>query len=101
MSSAFIISYKTKTEVAEENQRLVENVFAELAAKDPGGLRYAAFRLADGVSFVHVVVQESDDNPLLGTEAFDEFQRGIQDRVVAPPERTEVSVVGAYRFLTG
>jgi hypothetical protein len=87
--------------MAEENQRLVEKVFAGLAAEDPGGLRYATLRLADGVSFLHVVVQENDDNPLLRLAAFDEFQRGIAERCVEGPERTEVSVVGAYRMLTG
>ncbi len=101
MSNAFIVSYKTKPDAAEENARLVERVFAELGAKDPGGLRYATFRLADGVSFMHVVVQEGDDNPLPGMAAFEEFQRGIGDRCVAPPTRVEISIVGAYRLLTG
>jgi hypothetical protein len=96
MSSSFIVRYKTRSDAAEENQRLVEKVFAELAAKDPGGLRYATLRLADGVSFIHVVVQENDDNPLAGLAAFAEFQRGIAERCVEGPERTEMSVVGAY-----
>jgi hypothetical protein len=101
VSSAFLVSYKTRPDAAEENSRLVERVFAELAATDPGGLRYASFRLADGVSFMHVVIQENDDNPLPGLAAFAEFQRGIGDRCVAPPTRVELSVVGAYRLLTG
>jgi hypothetical protein len=101
MSSAFIVRYKTKPDAAEENQRLVEKVFAELAASDPGGMRYATIRFADGVSFMHLVIQETDDNPMGGIAAFDEFQRGIADRCVEGPERSEVSVVGAYRMLTG
>jgi hypothetical protein len=99
MSSAFIVRYRTKPSAAEENQRLVEKVFAELAAEDPGGLRYATLRSGD--SFLHVVVHENDDNPLPRLAAFDEFQREIADRCVEPPERTEVSVVGAYRMFTG
>jgi hypothetical protein len=101
MGSAFIVSYQTKPDAAEENARLVERVFAELGARDPGGLRYATFRLEDGVSFMHVVIQESDDNPLPRMEAFEEFQRGVGDRCVAPPTRVAISVVGAYRLLTG
>ena len=44
-------------ETAEQNQRLIEDVFSELQVKSPEGIRYIALRLADG-SFVHFV--ESD-----------------------------------------
>ncbi len=53
-----IAHYRTRPDAADENQRLVERVFAQLAEDDPGGLRYAAFRLADGVTFVHVATIE-------------------------------------------
>ena len=64
--SVTIVRYTTKPERADENQALIERVFAELAAAAPDGLRYASFRLADGVSFVHVASVETDDgaNPL-------------------------------------
>lgn len=99
MSGIRIVRYQTRPEAAEENQRLVEKVFAELAATDPGGVRYASFRLADGVSFVHVVVHEGDDDPLAASPAFAEFQRGIGDRVTGPPEAGAADVVGSYRLL--
>jgi len=99
MGNAFIIRYRTRPDAAEENQGLVGKVFAELAAADPGGMRYATLR--DGDSFVHIVVHENDQNPLPRLAAFQEFQRGIAERCVEAPERSEVSVVGAYRMLTG
>jgi len=40
-----VIRYRTKPESADENQRLVEDVYAELAVQDPGGMRYATLRL--------------------------------------------------------
>ncbi|HZE31310.1 MAG TPA: hypothetical protein VE198_07720 [Actinoallomurus sp.] len=98
MSSIRIVRYRTRPEAAEENQRLVEKVFAELGAEDPGGLRYATFRLADGVSFVHVVVHEGDENPLGDSAAFAAFQQGIGDRVSEPPNAEEATLVGSYRF---
>ena len=49
-----VVRYQCKPDRADENQALVEKVFAELDANAPAGLRYASFRLADGVSFVHV-----------------------------------------------
>ena len=52
--SKTVVTYKTTPEKADENAELVERVFKELNEKDPGGIRYATFRLADGVSFVHI-----------------------------------------------
>ena len=64
MSVVKVVRYRTKPEHADENARLVGAVFAELAADDPGGLRYVTLRLEDGVSFVHVAVIEGEINPL-------------------------------------
>ncbi|MGP4103312.1 hypothetical protein [Nonomuraea sp. KM90] len=97
---ANVIRYQTRgPEEAENNQRLIEGVFAELAEQKPEGLRYAAFRLADGLSFMHVVVAEEGDDALTGLASFKEFQRAIGDRIVGPPQLTETTVVGAYRIL--
>src|SRR5262245_41278778 len=52
-----LVRYRAKPERAEENQQLIENVFAELHAKSPEGIRYLALRLGDG-TFVHFSVQE-------------------------------------------
>jgi hypothetical protein len=101
MGSAVIVRYQTRPEAAEENQRLVEQVYAELARDDPGGLRYATFRLADGVTFVHIGIHEGEVNPLPQTAAFVEFQRGIGDRCVVPPAPMAATLVGAYGLPIG
>jgi hypothetical protein len=93
-----IIRYRTRPEAAQENQKLVEEVYAELAEKAPDGVRYMTLRLADGVTFVHVVTYEDGPEPLTGLAAFQRFSESVGDRVVAPPEREEATVVGAYRF---
>ncbi|HEX8036252.1 MAG TPA: hypothetical protein VF510_20510 [Ktedonobacterales bacterium] len=99
MSKITIVRYTTRPEAADENQLLVEQVYAELTGEDLGGLRYATFRLADGVTFVHVAVAEGEVNPLAQTAAFAEFQRGIGERCVEPPVVSEATLVGSYRFL--
>lgn len=98
--SVVVVRYETRPERAEENAALVRKVFAELAATRPDGLRYATFRLADGVSFVHVaeVTTDDGDNPLGRIAAFGEFQREIPDRTVEGPVVAEATVVGAYGF---
>ena len=98
-----VIRYKTKPERADENQRLVEAVYAELASKDPGGLRYATFRLEDGVTFIHIFMTDPDDAPntMGAIAAFAEFQRGLPERCVEPPAPQGATVVGSYRFIPG
>jgi len=98
MSKTVIVRYQTRPDAADENQRLVQQVFAQLAEDDPGGLRYATFRLADGVTFVHVATVEGDVNPLSKVSAFAEFQREIGDRVEAPPQAADATLVGSYRW---
>lgn len=94
--SAVIVRYQTNEGAAEENQRLVEQVYAELAATDPGGLRYITLRLPDGVSFVHVSLVDGEENPLGHVAAFAAFQKGLSERLIDPPVVTPVTVVGSY-----
>lgn len=98
--SVAVVRYRTKADRGEENQALIEKVFGELDGSRPAGLRYAAFRLADGVSFVHVASIETDDgtNPLTATPAFSEFLRGIGDRCEEGPIASDASLVGSYNF---
>jgi hypothetical protein len=100
MSETVVVRYETRAAAAAENQRLVERVFLELNEAGPPGLRYAAFRLGDGVSFVHVAVVEGDDDPLSRSTAFAEFQRRAGDRMVGRPVLQDAVLVGSYRFFT-
>ncbi len=53
MSKSLVVRYRTRLECAEENARLIRDVFAEFAQTKPAGLNYRAYRLNDGVSFIH------------------------------------------------
>jgi hypothetical protein len=101
MSDVTIIRYQVRPEAAEDNRRLVEAVMAELADQDPGGLRYAAFRLADKVTFVHLVVTESGGrSPLADSPAFAAFQQDFAGRQVPGTlTRDTAAALGSYGFL--
>lgn len=99
MSRTAVVQYQTRPDAADENQRLVEQVYAQLARENPDGLRYATFRLADGVSFIHISISEGEVNPLTQLSAFAEFQREISERSVEPPKLLGASLVGSYHFL--
>src|SRR5688500_4325713 len=94
-----MVRYKVKTDRVAENERLVRAVYAELARERPAGLRYATFKLEDGVSFVHIVSHESEnDNPLGEYAAFKAFVAEIQDRCDEPPVRAALDEVGSHAF---
>lgn len=95
-----LVRYKVKPQFASENQQYVEKVFEELHQHSPQGLRYATFKLSDGVSFVHLVSIETEngDNPLAQTQAFQNFQAGIKDRCEELPVATDLEEVGSYHF---
>lgn len=93
-----MVRYRVKPERAEENVALVHAVYAELARKQPEGLHYATFRLPDGVSFLHLVVETDEPGRILGTvDAFGAFQADIEGRCDEPPDATPISLVGSYR----
>ena len=92
-----MVRYKVRPERADENVALVQAVYAELAREQPDGLRYATFRLPDGVSFLHVVIETDQPGRILGQiAAFRAFQQDIEDRCEEPPAATEIRLVGSY-----
>jgi hypothetical protein len=95
-----IVRYKVKPDRAAENVELVRAVYDELGRVEPAGLRYATFQLEDGVTFVHIAINETDSarSPLTELAAFQEFQREIADRCEDPPHGSAAHQVGAYRF---
>jgi hypothetical protein len=96
-----MVRYRVKPERVEENEELVRAVYEELRRTEPAGLRYATFRLEDGVSFVHLAVTESENggSPLSKVKAFREFQREIEERTDEAPVVTELDQIGSYRLV--
>jgi hypothetical protein len=81
------------------NQQLIETVFAELDEREPEGFTYKFFRLDDGVSLIHVVIEHDVDEPdsLQAVPAFQAFVAGIADRCDVPPVAIGATIVGGYR----
>jgi len=92
-----MVRYKTAEAHAPQNEALVRAVFSELRSQRPDGLRYASYRLADGVTFVHIATVEAPDkNPLTALPAFKAFQEELKQRCVELPVVTELSAVDSY-----
>jgi hypothetical protein len=96
--STTIVRYRVAPGRTEENAALVRAVYAELAATEPPGFRYATYLEDDGVSFVHFAVTDDDhDAPLPQLAAFQRFRAGLAERCDAPPTVTTLTDrIGAY-----
>jgi hypothetical protein len=85
-------------EAANENQRRIEGVFAELAATKPDNVSYIVLRLADD-SFVHVSFHDHGDdepNPIASTAAFAHFQENHAERREGGVDQQRAALVGSY-----
>jgi hypothetical protein len=95
-----MVRYRVRPDRVAENEELVRAVYDELASAQPEGLRYATFKLSDGVTFIHIA-EHGQENPLREVRAFRQFQQAIDERCDEPPVATEMSEVGAYRAFEG
>ena len=99
MQKRLVTRYATQSaQAADENQKRVEAVFAELAAAQPDNVSYIVLRLADD-SFVHVSFHDHGDdelNPISSTAAFAHFQQDHADRRKGDVDQQTATLVGAY-----
>jgi hypothetical protein len=90
-------------EAADDNQRRVEAVFAELDQTRPGNVSYLVLRLADD-SFVHISFHghaPGETNPIASTDAFARFIDGHGERRQGDVDQQNASLVGAYLTVIG
>ena len=92
-----MVKYTTRADQAEENARLIREVFESLRMTAPAGITYAAYRLEDGVSFVHIAtIEDPAANPLQSLAAFKAFTAGVRDRCDIAPVISVLQQVGSY-----
>lgn len=92
-----IVNYTVKPESALENTRLIELMCDEFNEQQYEGLRYAAFKGVDGVTFYHFVMF-GEHNPLPDSAGFKAFKSDIAQRYDHSPGYLQVNEVGSYAF---
>ena len=93
----------SSTEAADENQRRIEGVFAELADNAPDNVTYFVLRLQDD-SFLHLSFHahgHDDPNPIASLSAFQHFQDGHATRREGGVNQQEATLVGSYVTVVG
>jgi hypothetical protein len=94
-----MVRYKVLPDQADANETLVRAVYEQLARERPEGLRYATFKLPDGVGFMHIVFETDQPGRILAViPAFKAFTAEIEGRCEEPPVPTELTLVGSYGF---
>ncbi len=99
MQKRLVTRYAMRSaEAADENQRRVEGVFAELSATRPDTVSYIVLRLEDD-SFLHLSFHDHGDdevNPITSIASFAHFQEGHADRRAGAVDQQRARLVGAY-----
>ena len=95
-----LVRYTLKPGRAAENEELASAVYAALRRSRPQGLRYATFRLEDGLTYLHLVAHDEadDSNALTALPEFQAFVAGIRERCAELPVTTALTEVGSYGF---
>ena len=95
-----LVRYEVKPEEAKHNEELIRAVYDELARTEPDGIRYATFQVDDGVTFVHLAIEDGNGGPALSDlQAFQVFLDGIDERCTVPPDVRRVRPIGAFRLV--
>ena len=97
-----LVRYKVNTGKVTENEILVKEVYKELHETKVDGFHYATFKLADGVSFVHIAFADTEkaNTEFNNLPAFKNFQANIKDRCEEPPVVTQLmEIIGSYNFI--
>ena len=96
MARQVMVRYKVKPDRIEEHEKLIRDVFAELALSSPAGIRYGAFKQKDGLSFVHLALITAENNPLDAIAAFRAFSERIKERCDEPPNVIDLTPIGVF-----
>jgi hypothetical protein len=93
-----VIQYRVKAERAAENVAAIRAVFDELHTVRPQGVRYVAFVLADGVTFMHLIAFDSAEQSeaFSALATFRAFSNGVKARCETMPVVSAVSQIAAF-----
>jgi hypothetical protein len=94
------VTYTTKTEYAEQNQRNIKTVMADLQKLNRSGINYNACVNPDGKTFVHMAFFNSDDDHKVLNElpSFKSFQEQLKaSGLESPPKQELPALVGSSK----
>jgi hypothetical protein len=93
-----VVRYKLKADRVQENEHFVKAVYQQLYEGQPGGIHYATYKLADGLSFVHILTYatEAARERFASLPAFRNFLAQAKDRFEDLPLVSDAEEIGSY-----
>jgi quinol monooxygenase YgiN len=99
MMNVMMIQAKLKAENVSDVEAAADKMFAAVKAAQPGGVKYASLRLADGVSAVALLaLDDPEENQLQAIPEFREFQEQLPEWLAEPPIVEPLTLVGSYEL---
>jgi hypothetical protein len=95
--AVLMVRATVKPECVDALEAALGKMFAAIEAARPEGVRYASYRLPDGVTYLaELELADGIENPLTAIQEFREFQAGLEGWLAAPPSAERFEVRGAY-----
>jgi hypothetical protein len=99
LTSVTMIRATAKAESVAAVEAGARTVFAALEQDPPNGMRYAATKLPDGVTFLILLgMEEGTQNPLPAVPEYRAFLGNLKDWLVEPASQEQLTVVGSYNL---
>jgi hypothetical protein len=95
--NAVKVQYTVKKEYVETNKANIRQVMSDLKAINDPNIKYSAFLLDDGKSFVHFVMRIDKDaqKTLSELPSFQDFQQQLRaSEPEVPPQAEDLTLVG-------
>jgi uncharacterized protein YchJ len=92
------VTYTTKTDFSEQNQRNIKNVMDEVRNMKHEGINYNACLSADGKTFIYTAFFKSEDDQKILNElsSFKHFQEQLKaSGPEVPPKQELLNLVGS------
>ncbi len=91
------VTYTTKAEYADQNQKNIQKVMSDLQAINNPGINYHCCLSPDGKTFTHLAFMKSEDEQkvLNDLASFQDFQTQLRaSGLESPPKQELLSLVG-------
>ena len=97
--NVLMVTSKVKEENAADAQAAIDKLIQALEQAQPAGVRYAATRLSDGVTFLAFLeLEPGQEHPLRTFPAYVELLETFESWRAEPAVAEHMTVIGSYRL---